>query len=166
MRSGIIGMCTLSALVITSCQNDGPTSPPTSITFDAAVAVDFAATLDLTAPPLDPGSITFSDGVLHLRGQVNEGPLSGDLSGVGRTVIDIDTKGTHLTGRGTFVFLTPDGTWEGRFEGKGDGPVFAGHLQGSGIDGAVAGMKFNGTFTDAAVNDVFDIVGRMLDPRP
>ena len=51
-----------------------------------ATVTSFTATIDLTAPPVSPGQITVTNGVTHIRGQINQGPITGDIVGTATAV--------------------------------------------------------------------------------
>lgn len=164
---GVPAFLTL-ALSAAACGDGGPAAP-TSMAgplFASAVMTPVTATVPLAV--VDPGQVTITGGVLHIRDQVAAGPISGDIVGTQRVVTDVEIvlATGEGTGRGTFVTSTAGGTWEGRFQGKIDGPVFAGTLQGKG-SGAMEGLKLQATFTDEAdpVNNVFILTGRILDPN-
>lgn len=158
-----------AALVFSGCGEDsallspGPAAAPS---FAAAVRTPFTASMDFTAPPDDPGDVTFTDGVIHVRGEMTTAPVSGDIVGTAIGALDVDVvlasgKGS---GRGSVTIDTEDGIWEVEFRGTIDLPVFSGHFQGQGISGDVAGQKMGGSFTDEAVDNVVVLSGWILDP--
>lgn len=169
-----LGALALAAVIAVGCSDTpNPLSPESAPTpsFSAAAVTPFTATLTLNNQS-NPGVVTFSAGgkIIHIRGQTLDGPLTGDLGvGTGEVVTDFDgdLATFHGPGRGTFTLFLAGGTYEGRFAGIIDGPVFSNHFEGEGT-GAFAGMKIQGTATDEAdpFNDVFILTGRHVDPSP
>jgi hypothetical protein len=145
-----------------------PESVPTP-SFSAAAVTSFTATTIATTV-IDEGITTFTGNAVHIRGQVVEGPLTGDL-GVGtfRATVNFDADAATFrgSGRGTLTLFLAGGTYEGPFAGKTNGPVFSFHFQAHGT-GAFGEMKIQGTATDEAdpTNEVFVLTGRHVDPSP
>ena len=144
-----------------------------------ATVTSFTATLSLGAIPINSGQVTTTNGVLHIRGQINQGPITDDIVGTGTAVIDADvvlatgkgpTRGS-LTLQVTQLFgQAVSGTFQGQFQAQllglpTGGFLTTGSWQGQG-GGGLAGMKINATFTDAVdpVNNVFTLTGRILNP--
>jgi hypothetical protein len=160
-------------LVVACGDSPDPFSPESVATpsFSAAPVTSFTATWHAETV-LDGGVTTFSANgkVEHTRGQVVEGPLTGDL-GVGTVtaVVDFDVHAATFTGsgRGTLTFSLAEGTYEGQFVGRYNGQVFSFHFKAHGT-GAFAGMRIQGTGTDEADpnNEVFILTGRHVDPSP
>lgn len=172
------------ALIFFGCGQEGPISPQFAqsergTVLAKATQTPFTATLSLGAIPIDPGQITTTNGVLHIRNQVLQGPLSGDIVGTGTAVIDADVvlatgKGpgrASLTLQVTQLFgQAVSGTFQGQLQAQllglpTGGFLTTGSVQGQG-GGGLAGMKISGTFTDAAdpVNNAFALTGRILNP--
>ncbi len=161
----------LAALAVSGCQNREPLSPEATIFLARASSTPFTA-VGALQNVVDPGEVVVTPGgVLHVRNQVVDGPLTGDLTGT-LTVTSNDVsivlnKGDgEGPGHGTFTITAAEGEWSGRFEGQVDGPVFAGHFQAQGT-GASAGTTIQGTFTDEAnpVLNLFVLSGFIRDPN-
>jgi hypothetical protein len=164
----------LGTLLAVACgDSPDPFSPESVATpsFSAAAVTSFTATLH-PGTTIDDGITTYSANgkVVHIRGEVVEGPLTGDL-GVGTFTAVLDIDGVVATDRGslrgTLTFSLAGGTYEGRFAGTFKGPVFSFHFQAHGT-GAFAGMKIQGTATNEADpdSDIGIVTGRHVDPSP
>jgi hypothetical protein len=119
---------------------------------------------------LAPGEQTISGQVLHVRNASYTGPVTGDLTGTITTQIDytVVLPNGNGEGHGNFIFEVTElfgepvtGTFEGRFSGPFDVPVFRGQLHAEGT-GDLEGMRLTAGFTDEAVNDVFVFDGRII----
>jgi hypothetical protein len=114
----------------------------------------------------DPGKQWVSDdNIAHTRGQIQNGPVSGDLSGsimvMGRADVTVATQ--TGTGSGKFTITATGGTWEGRFEGRFDGGVFFGKLVANGT-GDFAGLILRGTISQTEPNRFYMLTGTILNP--
>ncbi len=156
-----------AALIIFGCGQEGLVSPQLTqsdqgTVLAKATVTSFTAIVNFTAAPT-PGAVTFSNGVTHIRGQINTGPITGGL-GVGTAAVvndaDIFLATNSGPGRGTLTVVTGSVTYQGRFDGQFNGPVFSGHFQAQGTDGS----KINGTFTDQVTDNMFVLTGRLVDP--
>ena len=163
-----------AALIIFGCGQEGLVSPQLTQSDHGAVlakatVTSFTATIDLTAPPVSPGQITVTNGVTHIRGQINQGPITGDIVGTATAVFDVDI--VQATGKGsvrgpvtlqvTQLFSQAvNVTYQVNAAGQINAPVQSGNFQGQGTDGS----KINGSFTDQAVNNIFVLTGRLVGP--
>ncbi len=156
-----------AALIIFGCGQEGLVSPQLTqsdqgTVLAKATVTSFTATADFTAGPTG-GTFTVTNGVLHIRGQMLQGPITGGL-GVGTAAVvndaDIFLATNSGPGRGTLTVVTGSVTYQGRFDGQFNGPVFLGHFQAQGTDGS----KINGSFTDQAVDNMFVLTGRLVNP--
>jgi len=129
--------------------------------------------------PVDPGASDTTNGVVHLRDVVFQGPISGDIVGTATVVVNANYVIAQQKGAGWGTFTlevsalysqSVDGTWVGNFSGIFEGPlnatVFTGHLQGQGT-GDLDGMKINATFSDAnnPVFNIYELAGTIHDPH-
>jgi hypothetical protein len=115
----------------TACERPAPLSPPLAgLRLDPAAAVaPYSVIGDCAqATIIDPGSVRNADGTLIQRGTVVDCPLTGDIEGVARVVLNLTLRnvGTpQVEGRvfGKTIFLVTkffgrtdlNGTFEGRF---------------------------------------------------
>lgn len=174
------------ALLLFGCNEQNSLNPETTAgegqsSFAKSVKTPFAAVVNLGAVPIDPGQFTITNGVLHLRGTVFQGPISGDIVGTATVVVNANFVIAQQKGPGwgtatlevTELYGQPvSGTWEINLSGMFDGPlfvnsVFSGHLQGQGTGGDLEGTKINATFSDAGnpANNVVDFAGTIHDPH-
>lgn len=131
----------------------------------------FNATVDLTAAAIDPGEAQVINGILQVRGQVNEGPLTGDIEGTTITVFNanIDQATGNGLGFGTVTHVvtkvrgqTVNGVWTGDFEGQITGPSFTGTFNGQG-EGDLKETSLQSSFSDVLVDNIFQLAGTILD---
>lgn len=131
--SQIAALTLVSVLVFgAACERPAPLSPPLAgLRIDPALTagVSYSVIGDCSqATIIDPGSVRKSDGVLIQRGTVFDCPLTGDIEGVARVVLNLTLKnvGTpQVEGRvfGKTIFLVSKffgrtdltGTFEGPF---------------------------------------------------
>lgn len=167
------------ALLLLACSEQNPTAPAlTQSEQEAAVAalakggsIPFTSTIDFTAGTLvDPGKEFVDDkGVLHVRGQINDAPITGDIEGTVRIVTDIDINLTDGSGRyrGKFVitgtFQGRTGTYSGKFSGKViDGSFGPNDFAGRGR-GGFKETRIKGTAVPTPLGSgVFTLTGRVL----
>lgn len=172
-------------LALLGCSEENSVSPETSegagqSSFAKGVSTPFTAIVNLGPIPVDPGVSTLTNGVLHLRDVVFQGPISGDIVGTATAVVNANyvmaqQKGPiwgTLTFQVTGLYGQPvNGIWECNLSGIAEGPLngttFIGHLQGQGTDGDLEGTKINATFSDAAnpVINIYDLAGTINDPH-
>jgi hypothetical protein len=92
-----------------------------------------------------PGREWQSGPIFHVRGEVETGPVEGDL--VGTITVHANVNINVTTGQGVvfgkFSLVTADVTWSGSFVGKLSGDAGHGRFIGQGTDGS----KLRGTFT-------------------
>ena len=153
----------LGGLVGAGCEQ--PSAPSlTAPLFAAATTTPVSASGTLTIT--DPGKQWVSGHkILHIRDQIQTGPVSGDLSGsimvTGRADVTVATQ--TGTGSGQFTITATGGTWEGRFEGSFDGGVFFGKLVAHGT-GDFAGLILRGTISQTGPNRFYMLTGTILNP--
>jgi len=116
-----------------ACERPAPLSPPplAGLSLDAAAAgAPYSVIGDCAqATIIDPGSVRNADGMLIQRGTVFECPLTGDIEGMARVVLNLTLRnvGTpQVEGRvfGETIFLVTkffgrtdlNGTFEGSFD--------------------------------------------------
>jgi hypothetical protein len=131
--STIAGLTLVTVAVFgTACERPAPLSPPLAgLSLDAAAAgVPYSVIGDCAqATIIDPGSVRNSDGMLIQRGTVFDCPLTGDIEGVARVVLNLTLRnvGTpqvegRVFGETTFLVTTffgrtdLNGTFEGPFD--------------------------------------------------
>jgi hypothetical protein len=105
----------------------------------------------------DPERQWYSDGVLHIRGQLISGTITGDLEGTISIVINLNINEDGSNEQwGTFVITTLEVTYEGTFQ-SGNGET--GTFRGEGNDGTslTQGRFFN--------DEESHIEGIILDPH-
>ncbi len=118
-----------AALIITGCEEQGPTSLELTQSehhpsFAKATITEFEG-IETVCSIVNPGDVNISDGIVHIRGQILTTVIESAearFAGTNTVVINLDLDPTTGTGTsfGTFS-LNPDavaGTWEGRFSGK------------------------------------------------
>lgn len=161
-----IGVATvvLAGGIAVGCEARQPLAPDvTGPLFAAATTTPITATATLMLA--EPGETRTSDGIIHIRDQVQTGTVSGTggLNGsvrvVGRSDVEMAT-GTG-TGSGKFTIMVTGGTWEGSFEGRFDGGVFSGKLVAQGT-GALAGKLLRGSISQRAPNRIYFLTGTIL----
>jgi len=83
------------ALLLFGCNEQNSLNPETSAgegqnSFAKSVKTPFDATIDLGQDPVEgeEGEITITNGVLHQRGTVFQGPISGDIVGIATAVVN------------------------------------------------------------------------------
>ena len=110
----------------------------------ASDQVPFTATLDLSIPG-SPERIWQSGPIVHVRGEPNDGIVTGGLNGPASIVnnYNLDLRTTDGTNWGTFVIASGGTTWEGTFRGTIRGGVNDGTFVGHGTDGSL----LQGSFT-------------------
>lgn len=116
-----------------------------------------------TSAPVQQGKTWVSGHILHIRGEVDAGPVTGDLEGTITIGINLDLDLNTGTGRihGTFSIATQAVTWSGSFAGAITGEAeSSGRFGGQGTDGT----KLLGRFTQTGEN-TFDLTGIILDPH-
>ncbi len=116
-----------------------------------------------TVTEVDPGNTWMSGHIFHIRGEIDEGPVSGDLVGSITLVINANIDLNSGMGRtfGNFTLATSDVTWEGSFSGAITGETSSeGRFIGQGTDGT----KLKGAFTQVSA-DTFDLEGTILSPH-
>jgi hypothetical protein len=129
-----IAALTLVSVAIfgTACERPVPLGPPLAgLSLDAAAAgAPYSVIGDCAqATMIDPGSVRNADGMLIQRGTVFDCPLTGDIEGVARVVLNLTLRnvGTpQVEGRvfGETIFLVTkffgrtdlNGTFEGPFD--------------------------------------------------
>ncbi len=129
-----IAALTLVSVAIfgTACERPAPLAPPLAgLSLDAAaVGAPYSVIGDCAqATIIDPGSVGNADGMLIQRGTVFDCPLTGDIEGVARVVLNLTLRnvGTpQVEGRvfGETIFLVTkffgrtdlNGTFEGSFD--------------------------------------------------
>lgn len=135
--SGIAITLASAAVLAIACEKTPPLAPRTAM-LSRATASDEPASYQVTgdcsgATIVDPGSVSTVDGVLIRRGTVFDCPLTGDIEGVARVVLNatLHNPGTpDAEGRlfGTTTFLVTSyfgrtdlsGTFEGPFNASLD----------------------------------------------
>jgi hypothetical protein len=132
-----------------------------STTLARATTTSFTAT-ETTVHAGVPDRQWVSGHILHVRGEVDTGTLSGGLVGTITTTINVDVD--QNTGRGTvhgaFVIMTASETWTGAFSGTIGATTGTGQFVGHGNHGT----KIMGTFTQTTPT-TFVLRGRILDPH-
>ena len=125
---------------------------------------------DLTAPPIDPGQFEVVDGVLQVRNQILEGPISGDWHGTALVIFNadiVDQAANIGIGFGTSTFQITavrgqpvNGTFEVEYEGDLNGPFFTAALSGTGT-GDFEETVLSGIVSDAppAIDGFFAFEG-------
>src|SRR2546425_2884744 len=161
-----IGVATvvLAGGIAVGCEGRQPLAPDvTGPLFAAATTTPITATATLMLA--EPGETRTSDGIIHIRDQVQTGTVSGTggLNGsvrvVGRSDVEMAT-GTG-TGSGKFMITVTSGTWEGSFEGRFDAGLFSGKLVAQGT-GALAGQILRGSISQTAANRIYFLKGTIL----
>jgi hypothetical protein len=112
----------------------------------AAEKTPFTATLALGEP--GPPERSWESGpILHVRGEPNEGSVSGDLNGPAAVVnnYNLDLRTIDGTNRGTFVISSDGVTWEGTYRGTLRAGFNEGTFVGHGSDGSLIQGSFNQT---------------------
>ncbi len=157
----------LAGVIALGCEQPPPSAPTfTGPLFAAATTTDITATASLTITDL--GRNWISDGIIHFRDQVQEGTVSGGISGTVRVVGRSDVTIPPATGTGTAsgkvtITVTSGGTWEGSFEGRFDGGLFSGKLVAQGT-GALAGQILRGSVTQTLPNRDYALTATILNP--
>ncbi len=135
----------------------------------AGAGTAFTATTPLTL--VDPGAITvLPNGSIHIRDQVSQGPISGDLtnSDADAVTVVVSAKvdvGGNGPGHGSVTITACHatlgcGTFEGRFKGRNTGGLFADKFKLAGVSGDFLGMRITGTFEETTpVSGVFTLTG-------
>ena len=115
-----------------------------------------------TSVPVQEGKTWVSGHIFHVRGEVDAGPVTGDLDGT--ITIHVNLNVDMNTGKGelygTFTIATDAVSWSGHFTGAISGPLSSGRFGGQGTDG----IKLMGHFTQTGEN-TFDLSGVILDPH-
>ena len=159
MRHRILTSALVGVLVISGCENPEPLSPraPERPLFASGAPTPFMATLNFPEDPVDEGQVTVTRGVTHIRNQVNEGTISGNINGDATAVLNADWSLTTEIGpvHGTFTFITDVGDFEGVFAGRQITEELAsGDFRVRGSGGVIIG-----TFTGDGV--VLELTGRI-----
>ncbi len=160
------------------CQDQEPLSPgqPQQPVFSAAEATPF--TVEYSGGIIDPGVWSYTGEVLHIRGLVGGGAMSGYMEGTVTVELDADLVAGGGPSRASATIVVTDldgqavtGTFEGKMRGRASGfpgPAWlhSGHIVAHGT-GDLAGMKLWGDYTNEANPGVSDYVftGRILDPH-
>jgi hypothetical protein len=110
----------------------------------AATKTPFTATLALGEPG-EPERSWESGPILHVRGEPNDGTVSGDLNGPASIVnnYNLDLRTIDGTNWGTFVIASDDVTWEGSYRGT----IRAGFNDGTFVGHGTDGSLIKGSFT-------------------
>jgi hypothetical protein len=126
-----------------------------------ATTTSFTAT-ETTVHAGVPDRQWVSGHILHVRGEVDTGTLSGGLVGTITTTINVDVD--LATGRGnihgSFVIVTASETWTGAFSGTITATTGTGNFIGQGSHGT----KIMGSFTQSSAT-TFILNGVVLDPH-
>jgi hypothetical protein len=130
-------------------------------TMAKATKTPFTGTLTYTSIG-DPERRWMSGNVLHARGQVNSGSVTGGLVGTATVIANYNFNLVTgvATQWGTFVVATEERTWEGAFRGKFTATANVGSFVGQGTDGS----KIRGDFVLAGAV-MFALEGTILDPN-
>jgi hypothetical protein len=125
-----------------------------------ATKTPFSATE--TSVPVQEGTTWISGHIFHIRGEVDAGPVTGDLEGTITITVNLNVDMNTGKGElfGTFTLATDEVTWSGSFAGAISGPLSSGRFGGQGTDGT----KVMGHFTQTGEN-TFDLSGIILDPN-
>ena len=165
-----------AALMLCGCGEAGPVSPDltqnelTPLLSKAGAGTAFTATVPLAV--VDPGAITpLPNGSIHIRGQVQQGPVTGDLENTATDAVTVVVSAKVDAGgsgpaHGSFTIADAChatlgcGTFEGRFKGRNTGGLFADKFKGRGVSGDFLGMRITGTFEETTpVSNVFTLTG-------
>lgn len=166
------------ALMLSACSDQNPSAPDLTQnepeTGVAALAkgrsIPITATVDFATGTVVPGKEFVDDkGVLHVRGQINEAPITGDIQGTVRIVTNADVDLTNGSGRyrGKFVitgtFQGRTGTYSGKFRGKViEGSFGPNDFAGRGR-GGFEGSRIKGTAVPTPLGSgVFTLTGRIV----
>lgn len=126
-----------------------------------ATKTPFSATE--TSGPIQEGKTWVSGHILHIRGEVDAGTVTGDLEGTITIGLNLDLDLNTGTGHvyGTFAIATESVTWSGSFTGAITGEAqSSGRFGGQGTDGT----NLLGHFTQIGEN-TFDLSGVILNPH-
>lgn len=117
----------------------------------AAVKTPFKVRYDPLVNTGAPERMWTSDGILHVRGLPQIGPMTGDIEGTVRPVVSFNFNPATGDGElfGTFTiegtWQGRTGTWEGRFSGTTTAFLDSGRAEGDG-SGGLARTEFLGNF--------------------
>ena len=97
---------------------------------------------------VSPGTVWVSGSTLHVRGEMDMGIVTGDLTGTISLVVNRDFNerpvGAGSAERGTFTLTTATVTWVGTFTDCGIAGHGANNLEGHGTDGSTILGKIYG----------------------
>ena len=164
-----------AALMVWGCGDAGLVSPDmtqgelTPLFSKAGAGTAFTATVPLTVVELG-AIIPRPNGSVHIRDQVSQGSISGDLNNSDADAVTVVTSGKIDAGgsgpaHGSFTITACHatlgcGTFEGRFKGRITGGLFADKFKAAGISGDFLGMRITGTFEETTpVSSVFILTG-------
>ncbi len=125
-----------------------------------ATRTPFSATE--TSGPVQEGKSWVSGHILHIRGELDAGTVTGDLEGTITITVNLNVEMNTGKGElyGTFTIATDAVSWSGSFAGAISGPLSSGRFGGQGTDGT----NLMGHFTQTGEN-TFDLSGIILNPH-
>ena len=132
-----------------------------SIAIAGVTKTPFTATITLTEVGA-PDRVWESGPILHVRGEPNEGTVTGDLTGTVSIVnnYNLDPRTISGPGWGTFVIATADITWEGTYRSKLEGGLNMGTFVGHGDDAS----RIKGSFAQTGEVE-FTLEGVIIEPK-